>query len=86
MSAGLILAAGESRSMGFPKALLRYREETFLDRLARLFAARCSPVIVVLGAAADRMAKAFSARSRPTPSISVRSASGSRTISAIGRR
>ena len=55
MSAGLILAAGESRRMGFPKALLRYREETFLDRLVGLFAARCSPVIVVLGAEADRI-------------------------------
>ena len=53
--AGLILAAGESRRMGFPKALLRYGEETFLDRLAGLFAARCSPVIVVLGAEADRI-------------------------------
>jgi molybdenum cofactor cytidylyltransferase len=53
--AGLILAAGESHRMGFPKALLRYREETFLDRLVGLFAARCSPVIVVLGAAADRI-------------------------------
>ena len=41
--------------MGFPKALLRYREETFLDRLASLFAARCSPVIVVLGAEAERI-------------------------------
>jgi molybdenum cofactor cytidylyltransferase len=55
VSAGLILAAGESRRMGFPKALLRYREETFLDRLAGLFAARCSPVIVVLGAEAERI-------------------------------
>ena len=41
--------------MGFPKALLKLREETFLDRLARLFAARCSPVIVVLGAEAERI-------------------------------
>jgi molybdenum cofactor cytidylyltransferase len=41
--------------MGSPKALLRYREETFLDRLAGLFAARCSPVIVVLGAEAERI-------------------------------
>jgi molybdenum cofactor cytidylyltransferase len=55
VSAGLILAAGESRRMGFPKALLPYGEETFLDRLAGLFAARCSPVIVVLGAEAERI-------------------------------
>jgi molybdenum cofactor cytidylyltransferase len=53
--AGLILAAGESRRMGFPKALLRYREETFLDTLVELFAARCAPVIVVLGAEAERI-------------------------------
>ena len=39
--------------MGFPKALLRYRDETFLDTLIGLFAARCQPVIVVLGAQSD---------------------------------
>lgn len=41
--------------MGFPKALLRYREETFLDTLIGLFSARCSQVIVVLGAHGDRI-------------------------------
>jgi molybdenum cofactor cytidylyltransferase len=51
--AGLILAAGESRRMGSPKALLEYRGETFIDRLAGLFAGVCSPVIVVLGANAE---------------------------------
>jgi molybdenum cofactor cytidylyltransferase len=53
--AGLILAAGESRRMGFPKALLPYRAETFLDTLIGLFAERCSSVIVVLGAEAERI-------------------------------
>lgn len=41
--------------MGFPKALLQYRDEIFLDTLIGLFAPRCSPVIVVLGAAAERI-------------------------------
>jgi molybdenum cofactor cytidylyltransferase len=53
--AAIILAAGESRRMGFPKAMLRYREETFLDTLIGLFAPHCSPLIVVLGAHADRI-------------------------------
>ena len=52
MTAGLILAAGESRRMGTPKALLPYRGETFLNRLISLFAVHCSPVIVVMGAGA----------------------------------
>ena len=50
MTCGLILAAGESRRMGSPKALLEFQGETFLDRLIGLFARRCSPVIAVLGA------------------------------------
>jgi CTP:molybdopterin cytidylyltransferase MocA len=41
--------------MGSPKALLEYRGETFLDRLTRLFAVRCDPVVVVLGAGADEI-------------------------------
>ncbi len=48
--AGLILAAGESRRMGSPKALLPYRGQTFLDTLVGLLSERCDPVIVVLGA------------------------------------
>jgi molybdenum cofactor cytidylyltransferase len=54
-AAGLILAAGESRRMGSPKPLLRYAGETFLDTLIALFAARCSPVVAVLGCAAPEI-------------------------------
>jgi CTP:molybdopterin cytidylyltransferase MocA len=55
VTAGLILAAGVSRRMGTPKALLRYRDECFLDTLIGLFEKRCAPVIVVLGAAAQQV-------------------------------
>ena len=54
-AAGLILAAGESRRMGFPKALLAYRNETFLDTLIGLFTARCEAVVVVLGSGAEQI-------------------------------
>jgi CTP:molybdopterin cytidylyltransferase MocA len=53
--AGLILAAGESKRMGSPKALLELRGETFLDRLVDLFAGFCAPVVVVLGCDAGRI-------------------------------
>jgi molybdenum cofactor cytidylyltransferase len=46
--------------MGSPKALLRYRGQTFLDTLISLFAPHCSPVIVVLGADADRIRRGLS--------------------------
>jgi molybdenum cofactor cytidylyltransferase len=55
MIAGLILAAGASSRMGFPKALLEFEGETFLDRLIGLLGAHCSPVIVVLGHHADKV-------------------------------
>jgi len=58
VTAGLILAAGESRRMGTPKALLPYRNESFLDTLVGLLQDRCAPVIVVLGCAADQIRSA----------------------------
>jgi molybdenum cofactor cytidylyltransferase len=47
--AGVILAAGASKRMGSPKALLSYQGETFLTRLARVLGSVCEPVVVVLG-------------------------------------
>ena len=47
--AALILAAGASRRMGRPKALLATPEgETFLHRMIRIMSAHCDPVIVVV--------------------------------------
>jgi molybdenum cofactor cytidylyltransferase len=51
--AGIILSGGASRRMGTPKALLRFQNETFLDRLIRVFSAVCDPIIVVVGEHAD---------------------------------
>jgi molybdenum cofactor cytidylyltransferase len=49
--AGLILAAGESRRMGRPKALLELDGRSFVDHgIELLCAAGCAPVLVVDGA------------------------------------
>jgi molybdenum cofactor cytidylyltransferase len=53
--AGLILSGGASRRMGTPKALLPFQNETFLDRLIRIFTMVCDPVIVVVGQHADQI-------------------------------
>jgi molybdenum cofactor cytidylyltransferase len=52
---GIILSAGASRRMGTPKALLLIENETFLDRMIRLFSEICNPVTVVLGHNAEQI-------------------------------
>jgi len=65
MIAAIILAAGESRRMGSPKAGLPYPESdgsetTFLDHLLRVFASsQAQPVVVVLGYDAENLARSF---------------------------
>jgi molybdenum cofactor cytidylyltransferase len=44
---GVVLAAGASRRMGFPKTQLLWKRETYLARLVRLLGG-CSRVVVVL--------------------------------------
>jgi CTP:molybdopterin cytidylyltransferase MocA len=57
--AGLVLAAGEGRRFGGPKALVRFEGELLVERAARaLREAGCTPVVVVLGAAAAEVARA----------------------------
>lgn len=65
MIAAIILAAGESRRMGSPKARLPYPEQdgsesTFLGHLLRVFASsRAEPVVVVLGHDAEALTRDF---------------------------
>jgi molybdenum cofactor cytidylyltransferase len=56
-TAGIILAAGESRRMGRAKAFLPFRDGTFLSTLAETFAPFCSPVIAVFGFDGDNAAR-----------------------------
>ena len=54
--AGLLLAAGEGKRLGTPKALVEVDGELLVDRAARMLAAGgCSPVVVVLGARAGEV-------------------------------
>jgi CTP:molybdopterin cytidylyltransferase MocA len=54
-----VLAAGSGRRIGAPKALLRWREQPLVERAVEtLREAGCAPVVVVLGAAADRVGEA----------------------------
>lgn len=59
MIGAIILAAGESRRMGFPKALLLYRGKTFLQSvLEASVAATLDPVVIVLGPDAPKILRA----------------------------
>ena len=54
--AGLLLAAGAGRRMGRPKALVELDGEPLVRRGVRLLRdGGCDPVVVVVGAAADRV-------------------------------
>ncbi|WP_328416703.1 nucleotidyltransferase family protein [Micromonospora sp. NBC_00389] len=55
-TAGLLLAAGAGRRFGTPKALLSYRGRLLVEHAAAILtAADCRPIVVVLGAQADRV-------------------------------
>jgi molybdenum cofactor cytidylyltransferase len=52
---GILLAAGESRRMGYPKPLLTIDGQTFLEKISATMLAVVPRLIVVLGAHADRI-------------------------------
>jgi CTP:molybdopterin cytidylyltransferase MocA len=54
--AGLVLAAGEGKRYGMPKALIQYQGRLFVERAVQVLQdAGCSPVLAVLGAAAGQV-------------------------------
>lgn len=54
--AGVVLAAGEGRRYGMPKALVEHGGRRLVERAVQaLRGGGCAPVLVVLGAAADRV-------------------------------
>src|ERR1700761_2240537 len=51
MTAGIILAAGPSSRLGFPKQTLLYKGKTLLElAVEAALKSKCGPVVVVLGA------------------------------------
>jgi molybdenum cofactor cytidylyltransferase len=59
MISGILLAAGASRRMGMPKALLRYQGQTFLERgCAAFLTAGVDELVVVLGVCAEDLRSA----------------------------
>jgi molybdenum cofactor cytidylyltransferase len=52
---GIILAAGESRRMGYPKPLLKIGGQTFIERIAESMLAVVPRLVIVLGAHGDRV-------------------------------
>ncbi len=56
---GIILAAGESRRMGYPKPLLKIAGQTFIERIAESMLAVVPRLVIVLGAHKDRVRAAI---------------------------
>jgi molybdenum cofactor cytidylyltransferase len=55
---GILLAAGESRRMGFPKPLLRIGDDTFLARTAAVMLSAVNRLIIVTGAHQEKVESA----------------------------
>ncbi|MEG9434614.1 nucleotidyltransferase family protein [Edaphobacter sp. HDX4] len=59
--AAIVLAAGASRRLGYPKQLIRLEGETLVERAVRISReAGCERIVLVLGASADKIMSACS--------------------------
>ncbi len=56
---GIILAAGESRRMGYPKPLLEIGGRTFIEQIAETMLAVVPRLVIVIGAHRDRVRAAI---------------------------
>ena len=56
---GIILAAGESRRMGYPKPLLKIGHRTFIEHIAETMLSVVPRLVIVLGAHRDRVRAAI---------------------------
>jgi molybdenum cofactor cytidylyltransferase len=68
---GILLAAGESRRMGFPKPLLKIDARTFVEYLSATILQSVSRLVIVLGAHADRVRPVISNHSPNDSRIAV---------------
>ena len=60
MVSGIILAAGPSKRMGTPKAILKFGNETFVEHIVHaLNSARITDIVVVLGSEAETIRKSM---------------------------
>ena len=61
---GILLAAGESRRMGYPKPLLQIGGQTFIEHIAEMMLAVVPRLVIVVGAHRERVQTAIPRDSR----------------------
>jgi len=61
---GIILAAGESRRMGYPKPLLEIGSRTFIEQIAETMLAVVPRLVIVIGAYRERVRAAIARDAR----------------------
>ncbi len=61
---GILLAAGESRRMGYPKPLLKIGERTFVEHITATMLEALCRLVIVLGADAGRIRRAIAEDAR----------------------